>query len=406
MKTTKNKLTDLLKAGILFFGISLLLWNCEKNEIIEELNLQDGELKTVPIESSRSFFKSINNNTLSKRMQKGNNDINLVIDIESAQQFELTNTDAKLNIANAKTKFENIETQILQIEIDGELQTVLFHHVPENNTAERRTSNRSSFSYFSGSVYTTNLSGVVLSGFKINNGNALGSFNFFTGSYSTDPTDSICYTCGIQQLDEVIINAPKRYTPYQIGQHDPYQNVYQWNRSINNYSTMGIAYANYYMRKAVEKFIEEEVWNTENPYDDWNKLTDCEKDFFRNNPQHLYTARGNKAEAERAARQRFGNCNTPNNRPMLNTIGDAYRHAYFAALNTHNMGHTNAKSLGDAHECDTPSNELDQKQMDLHNNAWGYHYGSTISIISESQFYTTFMNAFNSGQIKILQECN
>ena len=155
-----------------------------------------------------------------------------------------------------------------------------------------------------------------------------------------------------------------------------------------------------------EEFLEQNVWDTQEPYDKWNKITECERDFFRSNPQHLYTARGNKAKAEKVAWERFGNCNTPNDRPMLNTIGDAYRHAYFAALNTHNMGHTNAKSLGDAHECDTPSNKLDQKQMDIHNNAWGYHYGSTISTITESQFYTTFMNAFNSGQIKILQECN
>lgn len=126
------------------------------------------------------------------------------------------------------------------------------------------------------------------------------------------------------------------------------------------------------------KFLNQDVWDTQDPYDKWNKLTECERDFFTSNPQHLYTARGNKAEAEKVAWERFGNCNTPNDRPMLNTIGDAYRHAYFAALNTHNMGHTNAKSIGDAHECDTPSNKLDQKQMDLHNNAWGYHYGSTI----------------------------
>jgi hypothetical protein len=35
---------------------------------------------------------------------------------------------------------------------------------------------------------------------------------------------------------------------------------------------------------------------------------------------------------------------------MLNAIGDANRHAYFAALNAHNIRHTNTKSLGDAHE--------------------------------------------------------
>ena len=36
MKSKKNKLTNLLKTGILFFGISLLLWNCQtENEVIE-----------------------------------------------------------------------------------------------------------------------------------------------------------------------------------------------------------------------------------------------------------------------------------------------------------------------------------------------------------------------------------
>jgi hypothetical protein len=64
-----------------------LLWNCEKNEIIEELNLQDeSELKTVTIENAVSFFKIINkNNTLSKRSIKENSGIDLEIDIESVQ---------------------------------------------------------------------------------------------------------------------------------------------------------------------------------------------------------------------------------------------------------------------------------------------------------------------------------
>ena len=35
MKMRKNKLINFLKTGILFFGISLLLWNCEKEEFLE-----------------------------------------------------------------------------------------------------------------------------------------------------------------------------------------------------------------------------------------------------------------------------------------------------------------------------------------------------------------------------------
>lgn len=159
------------------------------------------------------------------------------------------------------------------------------------------------------------------------------------------------------------------------------------------------------LENAYEFFLENNVWNSQGPYDDWNRLTNCEKDFFRNNPQHLFIARGNKKLAEKVSWNRFKECGTPSGAPMHNTIGDAYRHAYFAALNTHNMGYTNAKALGDAHECDVPPYRLNEKQMDLYNNDWGYLYGSTVSFINEKQFYNSFMDAVSKGKIKIIQEC-
>lgn len=154
-----------------------------------------------------------------------------------------------------------------------------------------------------------------------------------------------------------------------------------------------------------DDFWNNDVWNIQNPYDDWNRLTECEKAFFKSNPFALYLAKNNRSAAEKASWDRFKNCKTPTKNPMHNTIGDAYRHAYFAALNTQNMGYNNAKKLGDAHECDVPQTKLNEKQMDLHNNAWGYLYGSTVSYISEEQFYTSFMDAFKKGEIKIIQEC-
>lgn len=35
----------------------------------------------------------------------------------------------------------------------------------------------------------------------------------------------------------------------------------------------------------------------------------------------------------------------------------------------------------------------------------GYLYGSTVSVVYEEQFYDSFMDAVNKGQIKIIQEC-
>lgn len=63
---------------------------------------------------------------------------------------------------------------------------------------------------------------------------------------------------------------------------------------------------------------------------------------------------------------------------------------------------------GDAHECDsdTKKNIPNEKQMDFHNNYWGYTYASTHSVINETQFYNSFMSTHNNGQIKILKNCN
>ena len=156
----------------------------------------------------------------------------------------------------------------------------------------------------------------------------------------------------------------------------------------------------------LDEFLAQDVWNEQDPYDDWNRLTQCERDFFSSKPYHLINAIANRSEAENSAVERFGDCKVPENtHPLRNTIGDAYRHAYFSALNTQSMGYIDAKALGDAHECGTPLNEIDEKEMDLNNNDWGYLYGDTMSYINEAHFYTTFMDAVQNGQIKILQEC-
>ena len=122
--------------------------------------------------------------------------------------------------------------------------------------------------------------------------------------------------------------------------------AYQWGRSSNNYSSMGTAFANYYNQKAVNDFAEEDVWNKEDPYTDWNKLTECEKTFFKSNPNLLWSAKSNKSRAKNAAKDRFGNCTSIH--PLHNTIGDAYRHAYFSALNARNssFGYAKAVMLG------------------------------------------------------------
>lgn len=227
---------------------SLFLFNCSNEShnddiIMDTLDSQSDNLKTVPLENSLTFFKKLNSNRLTS---KGliNNDIGLEIDIESLEQVDLTNTDAKLNIASATTIFDGVETEIFQIEINGELQTILFHRVPENNitmTSRILIKDRN----FTGSVYSTDLMGRVLSGFEVKNGNVSNQYRLNT--YSTDPIP----------LKEVIINntykAPAYYGSSAFNNID-YSRTPNY---LNNYSSMGVAYASYYIHLQVKKFNDE-----------------------------------------------------------------------------------------------------------------------------------------------------
>lgn len=405
MKTNKN-IFKIMAISI----VTLVLFNCsddlqEENVLSESLNLQEEDLSTVPLESTLDFFNSLNTTNRLSRTSGDQTNIGLEIDIASLEQVDITNTDAKLNIANATTKFDNVETQILQIEIDGTLQTVLFHHIPEDTSASNSNSARAAAFSFTGSVFTTNLSGIVLSGFRINLGNISGSFNFKTPIYNTDPDPCWGIGCGIE-LDEVVLRPPSPSNYAAVNHQTMNNRAYQWGRSSNNYSSMGTAYANYYWQRAVSEFAEQDVWNKEDPYTDWNKLTECGKTFFKSNPNLLWSAKSNKSNAENAAKDRFGDC-TPTH-PLRNTIGDAYRHAYFSALNARNssFGYTKAVMLGYAHECETPNNLLNEKDMDLHNNNWGFNYTKNNQQFSEAEFYTAFMNAYNNNEFIILKPCD
>lgn len=161
----------------------------------------------------------------------------------------------------------------------------------------------------------------------------------------------------------------------------------------------GVNASNELTEEEFNDFLTQDVWDTQKPYDDWNSLTQCEKDFFSVFPPFLYNAHINRTLAENSANNYFPNCD------QHNDIADAFRHAYFSALNTQSMGYYNAKILGNAHECDTPMNLENEKNMDLHNNSWGYQYASTNSYFTTEQFYNAFAQAHNNNEIVTLKTC-
>lgn len=366
------------------------------------------------------------------------------IDIEQLSYENISNTNAKMAVVPATIKYDDYYSRVLLLKIDGKVETVAFNTKQDPYADDEN---------FTGEMVISDLDGNYLRGFKVINGMIV--MLYLPESPQTTQNASLLTALSIGSLlqndfeweieleevevwgtlpsnrfeiewvftslynydDNVFEGGGNSWTnekdyrfwdsaPKEDGVNHPPNNEEEEEEEKESCKSGEIRDEN---GKCIDEelfnFLNSDVWNQNNPYDDWNRLTECEKDFFKNNPHHLYTAVGNKKAAEKASWNRFSECNTPNGNPMHNTIGDAYRHAYFAALNTHNMGYKNAQVLGDAHECDDPPHKSNEKQMDLHNNNWGYHYGSTVSYVNEKQFYDSFMDAFNKGQIKILEEC-
>jgi hypothetical protein len=83
-----------------------------------------------------------------------------------------------------------------------------------------------------------------------------------------------------------------------------------------------------------------------------------------------------------------------------NDCSDAFRHAYFNALNVKSVGLTLADQFAYAHECNNPQNRNDV-QMDFHNNNVGmsivYH-----NYIPNEEIAKIICNKLALGELKIL----
>ncbi len=109
------------------------------------------------------------------------------------------------------------------------------------------------------------------------------------------------------------------------------------------------------------------------PYDDYKKLTAAEKALVKQYPTAAFIMnKFNRPMATNFTVQKFGSNG-------LNDKSDAFRHAFFQAVNTVRIGATLTQQFSDAHETETPNQLIKEKQMDLFNNSVGIAYGQTQS---------------------------
>ena len=89
------------------------------------------------------------------------------------------------------------------------------------------------------------------------------------------------------------------------------------------------------------------------------------------------------------------------NNGMLNGRGDAFRHAFFLALNTQDTGPI-AQLFSDAHESEVPAALALEKHMDLFNNGVGIDIGYSHLLTGEAALAGTVNVAVQNGLTKYL----
>lgn len=107
-------------------------------------------------------------------------------------------------------------------------------------------------------------------------------------------------------------------------------------------------------------------------------LTTQEKWLVAAFPARALIIYNNKELAETETMNMFGN----NGR---NDKSDAFRHAFFNAMNSNDAGDTVARLFSNAHESEVTSNLILEVQMDLHNNNVGHTIGDDASIFVSDQ---------------------
>ena len=150
----KNRKTNYLKLGILFIGISLLLWNCNEENFIQQKSF----IQTVEIQEALNLFEL---NEFKKNYESKSNQY-FTFYTNKIHQEKIKNSNELLTIipvSAANSEFYN--RLLLLLKIDNNIQSVIFKMYPSENKITEK---------FSGEIIITDLEDVFLKGFRVTNG--------------------------------------------------------------------------------------------------------------------------------------------------------------------------------------------------------------------------------------------
>ena len=146
-----------------------------------------------------------------------------------------------------------------------------------------------------------------------------------------------------------------------------------------------------------ESGLPNHVWDRLTPTEKkiWNSLRPEEKKILQANPWMAIAYIANAAEASAYSAFYFPQTGTKDS-----NNANAFKHAYFNALNAFTFGDNLAKQLGDAHE--SPPNSTWPKNMDLYNNAVGRKIGNETPLTETFTIQQQAINATRQGQLRRL----
>ena len=230
------------------------------------INKIEYELKTVPFDYSERYFNDFKNGKF-----KSNSSIGLNVLTETTHHEEITNTSAELLVTDAQTNFDNVNTEILQLEINGTIQTVLFHSI-----SDKRGSLISED--FTGGVVVTDISGTVLNLFSYQNGLITSGYTFINLATADPECGFPGSNCSIE-LEEVVVTGsyvPPVYWTNYVNWSASDIDAYNWNRHINRYSSMGQAFASYFQQLSdIEALENIELAESGKRLDPKKDISDC-----------------------------------------------------------------------------------------------------------------------------------
>ena len=120
----QHRLKNYLKLGILLFGISLFVINCQTDDYTFDAN-KNINAKTVSFDEAKAFFESQKDNNLFAK-RSSSNELILNPDWNSLEHSDLTYTEAQLTKANTGVnRTGNFSSKLLFINIDNQIQSII-----------------------------------------------------------------------------------------------------------------------------------------------------------------------------------------------------------------------------------------------------------------------------------------